>query len=595
MELDEKIYPVDDQQEFVDNDVVINVKDLTVWTPEEKSWWRRKPTKYKTVIVDNVTGCIRRNEFAAIIGPSGAGKTTFLVSLAGKCTLPSSGLVTLGKTNVKECPGAIEIVPQHEVFVNSLSVMEHLVFMTEMKLGSCKDPHNKSMLNALIKELKLKAHVDTPIGALSGGEKRLLSLATSLLSDPQILICDEPTTGLDSYNALLVIGVLKKLSLNGKVVICSVHQPSCDLFKEFSSIILMADGRLLFHGTKEECKDVFESIDLHCPLNYNPAEFYIRAVSNSSNNISKLVELSENRLETCDGVIPERIHRKTSQRNWFKQVHLLLWRLSLTLKRDIRDQIIQLCISVIVTAMVLGVAYAGTTGTTQRGVDDTRGLLWLITSEVAFGVSYRALYAFEYELPLFKREVGMYRCSAYFVSRFLSFIPRCILWPITLVSLTTIAVDLPNHVITAMEFIVALTLSAVPAVAYGLGMAALFTSTGIMGDVMPCADLPLFLMSGAFLRISSLPTWMYPVKYLSHFYYALEAVSNIYWKQIDHIDCPANITMTCVKDGSAVLLGNGYSEDFILQDLLGFLFVTVFWSLLGYFGLKREERKGYAY
>lgn len=69
----------------------------------------------------------------------------------------------------------------------------------------------------------------------------------------------------------------------------------------------------------------------------------------------------------------------------------------------------------------------------------------------------------------------------------------------------------------------------------GLGMAALFTSMGLMADVLPCADLPLFLMSGAFLRISSLPFWLYPVKYISHFYYGMDAMSNIYWRQIDYI------------------------------------------------------------
>lgn len=69
----------------------------------------------------------------------------------------------------------------------------------------------------------------------------------------------------------------------------------------------------------------------------------------------------------------------------------------------------------------------------------------------------------------------------------------------------------------------------------GLGMSALFTSTGNMGDVMPCFDLPLFLMSGAFLTISTLPIWLYPVKFISHFYYAMDTISNLYWRQILYI------------------------------------------------------------
>lgn len=60
-------------------------------------------------------------------------------------------------------------------------------------------------------------------------------------------------------------------------------------------------------------------------------------------------------------------------------------------------------------------------------------------------------------------------------------------------------------------------------------------------------------------------------------------------------DCPLNETSTCVKDGAAVLMENGYAGDFILQDSLGFLLITVLWCVLGYLGLKREERKGYAY
>jgi ABC-type multidrug transport system ATPase subunit len=78
-----------------------------------------------------------------------------------------------------------------------------------------------------------------------------------LLSSPQILICDEPTTGLDSYNAWLVIDILKKLTICGKVVICSVHQPSTDIFKEFSSLMLMAEGKLLFHGSPDDCEELF--------------------------------------------------------------------------------------------------------------------------------------------------------------------------------------------------------------------------------------------------------------------------------------------------------------------------------------------------
>lgn len=78
--------------------------------------------------------------------------------------------------------------------------------------------------------------------------------------------------------------------------------------------------------------------------------------------------------------------------------------------------------SQICSSLVLGTCYVDISGTTQRGVQDIRGFLWLITSEVCFSLSYNALFVFEHEMSLFKREVGVYRCSAYFVARFLSFV-----------------------------------------------------------------------------------------------------------------------------------------------------------------------------
>ncbi|XP_063833851.1 protein brown-like [Ostrinia nubilalis] len=596
---------MDFDAESIDSDdgpkVVMTVDNLTVWTPEERSWWRRKVSKPKNIILDNISGIIREGEFAALLGPSGAGKTTLLVALAGKCTLPSRGLVLVGGREVSEAQGTVELLPQFDVFMEQLTVMEHLVFMTELKLGSCKNPANKVVLNYLLDELKLRAHSKTSISSLSGGEKRLLSLATSLLSSPQILICDEPTTGLDSYNAALVVETLKRLSLCGKVVICSVHQPSTDLFKEFNSILLMADGKLLFHGSQEECSELFRSINLHCPVNYNPAEFYIRAVSrlcgtggtDESQKILDSYHEKYKRDETSASIVKCAVNK--FRRNWLKQVQLLLWRSCLTLRRNIRGQLFLLFINVIASSMVIGTCYVGASGSTQRGIQDIRGLLWLMTSEVCFALSYSAMYTFEAELNLFKREVGVYSCSSYLVARFISFIPQCAVWPLTLVFITTLAVQLPNHMVTALKFCLSLSVAGITAIAYGLGMGALFTSSNIISDVMPCADLPLFLMAGAFLRLSSLPMWLQPVRFISHFYYAMDAVSNVYWRQIEHIDCETNVTSLCVTNGATVLSESGYSSDFVLQDSLGLLFVTVLWSLLAYFGLKREEKKGYAY
>ncbi|XP_047985086.1 protein brown-like isoform X3 [Leguminivora glycinivorella] len=527
---------------FPGRELRLSVNNLNVWTPEEKSWLRRV-TKPRTMILKDVTVCIDQGEFIAILGPSGAGKTTFLTAAAGKCRLPSTGSVAVNGTSVTALNGIAEIVPQFDVFMDGLTVAEHLIFMIEMKLGSYKTPSNILLLNTLLRELKLKPHVKTKISYLSGGQRRLLSLAGTLLSNPRIIICDEPTTGLDSYSAYLVISILRQLTESGRIVICSVHQPSSDLFSQFNNIMLMAEGRLLFHGTQEECRKMFERF----------------------------------------------------QRNWFVQVYLLIWRSSLSLRRTIGSHLLQLLLNIGISAMIISTCYIGITGTTQRGVQDLRGFLWLLSSEVCYSLSYTALYVFHEDLTLFRREVGVYKGSAFFASRLLGFIPRCVVYPVAFMTIASVTVELPNRILTSLELVLSLICGGIAAAAYGLGMGALFSSSGVMGAVMPCVDLPLSLMSGAFLRIASLPAWLFPVKYVSHFYYTMESVSSIYWTQIGHIDCPSNMTSSCVNDGVSVLIEAGYSASYFLQDGMGLLALTIGWSIIGYYGLWREEKKGYAY
>lgn len=69
-----------------------------------------------------------------------------------------------------------------------------------------------------------------------------------LLTDPLLLFCDEPTTGLDSYSAGVVIEKLRQLAERGKAIICTIHQPASGLFDLFNQVLLLAGGRVAFHG-----------------------------------------------------------------------------------------------------------------------------------------------------------------------------------------------------------------------------------------------------------------------------------------------------------------------------------------------------------
>lgn len=86
-----------------------------------------------------------------------------------------------------------------------------------------------------------------------------LSFASEVLTNPPLMFCDEPTSGLDSFMALNVVQVLKRLAQTGKTIICTIHQPSSEVFALFDKLLLMAEGRVAFLGTQEEASNFFTS------------------------------------------------------------------------------------------------------------------------------------------------------------------------------------------------------------------------------------------------------------------------------------------------------------------------------------------------
>ena len=101
----------------------------------------------------------------------------------------------------------------------------------------------------------MKKCEDTLIGApelgvkgISGGERRRLAFASEVITNPSILFCDEPTSGLDSFMAMSIVDSMRNLAKKGKTIICTIHQPSSEVFEMFDRLYLMAEGRSAFCG-----------------------------------------------------------------------------------------------------------------------------------------------------------------------------------------------------------------------------------------------------------------------------------------------------------------------------------------------------------
>ncbi|CBY12651.1 unnamed protein product [Oikopleura dioica] len=219
----------------------------------------------------------------AILGRSGCGKTTLMnVLTSNNRDLEASGNIYVNRVPVGSAISNFSAyVRQEDIFVGELTILEHLNFRARIQFADLDQAERDRRIQKSLKDFELKEVEHTQIGipdlkkTLSGGERKRLSLASEILSNPKILFCDEPTTGLDSTMALKVMEVLLKLSKNGMTIVCSIHQPSSKIISIFSHLILMSKGEFAYFGSYAESITFVEKLNRPVPPLYNPADHYL--------------------------------------------------------------------------------------------------------------------------------------------------------------------------------------------------------------------------------------------------------------------------------------------------------------------------------
>ncbi|KAF3079952.1 hypothetical protein TWF569_010998 [Orbilia oligospora] len=266
------------------NDTVqtLSFDSLTVTVPV-------KGSKEEKKILDNVSGIIRAGEMVALMGPSGSGKTTMLNLLAGRThKIATSGKIfvnggELSKTKFRKISSYVE---QEDHLIGSLTARETLDFSARLALSnSITAAERKRRIDALLASFGLVGNQTTLVGTpirrgLSGGQKRRLGVASSLITCPKILFLDEPTSGLDSAASYEVMSYLKNVCKSNKlIVICSIHQPSTSTFNLFDSLYLLSQGKMCYSGSLPETREYFASIGHEIPHFYNPAEYLLDIIN----------------------------------------------------------------------------------------------------------------------------------------------------------------------------------------------------------------------------------------------------------------------------------------------------------------------------
>lgn len=196
--------------------------------------------------IRNINLEINKGEFVAIIGPSGAGKTT-LMNIIGCLDTPSEGEYILDGIEITKCRDdklaeirnkKIGFIFQTYNLLPRLNVYENIE-LPLIYMGLDSKESKKRVMEA-IEKVGLETHINHKPSELSGGQMQRVAIARALVSDPSILLADEPTGALDSKTGSEILKLLQKLNNTGHTIVLITHDK--DIAKEARRIISIKDG-----------------------------------------------------------------------------------------------------------------------------------------------------------------------------------------------------------------------------------------------------------------------------------------------------------------------------------------------------------------
>ncbi|XP_049866741.1 protein white isoform X1 [Pectinophora gossypiella] len=599
------------------------------WKPSASTMFQQRKQ-----LLRSVNGAAYPGELLAIMGSSGAGKTTLLNTLTFRTP---SGVVASGTRALNGQPATPEAlaamsayVQQQDLFIGTLTVREHLIFQALVRMDR-HIPYAQRMrrVQEVISELALSKCQNTVIGipgrlkGISGGEMKRLSFASEVLTDPPLMFCDEPTSGLDSFMAQNVIQVLKGLAQKGKTVICTIHQPSSELYAMFDKLLIMADGRVAFLGSPDQATEFFKELGAACPANYNPADHFIQllagvpgreeATRHTIDTVCTAFAKSElgcsiaaeaenvlyNERKMASGwadvawssTAALRARRSPYKASWCAQFRAVLWRSWLSVTKEpmlIKVRFLQ----TIMVSILIGVIYFGQ-HLDQDGVMNINGAIFMFLTNMTFQNIFAVINVFCSELPIFIREhhSGMYRADVYFLSKTLAEAPVFATIPLVF---TTIAYYMIGLNPAPERFFIASGLAALitnVATSFGYLISCASSSVSMAASVGPPIIIPFMLFGGFFLNSGSVPPYLGWISYLSWFRYGNEALLINQWSGVDSIACTRE-NFTCPASGQVVLDTLSFSEDDFTMDVVNMVLLFIGFRLLAYIALLLRTRRG---
>ncbi|XP_018573015.1 ATP-binding cassette sub-family G member 1 [Anoplophora glabripennis] len=563
------------------------------FTATEGGLFRKKKEKE---ILHKVNGKFPPGQLIAIMGPSGAGKSTLLDVLSGYRIRGIGGTVYINgmPRNMKEFRKMSCYITQDDRLQPLLTVDENMHIAADLKLSSDVTQREKDeIIDEILNTLGLYKSKHTKAAGLSGGQKKRMSIALELISNPLVMFLDEPTTGLDSSSCTTCVKLLKELARQGRSIICTIHQPSASLFQLFDQVYVLAAGNCLYQGSTAKLLPFLTDVGFPCPKFHNPADYVIELACGEYGNdkIEEMIKATGNgrsltyfnesdNLQNVkffkgesDTHSSEEALLATSQYN---QLKVLLRRGFIKSGRDQTLTYLRIGVNISV-GLMLGTLYfrAGIDGSK---VLDNYNLLFSILMHHMMSTMMLTILTFPTEMSILIKEHfnRWYSLKMYYASVTIVDIPIsvlcCFLFSIIIYFMTA---QPPEMIRFAMFFVTSMLVVFV-AQSVGLMIGAYFDV--VNGTFLgPTLSVPMMMFAGFGVSLRDLPHYLYWGSYISYLRFGLEGiVGAVYGLNRPKLECPEDVMYCHYLDPKQFLdivavRGDQFSNDVIA--LLLFLFV----------------------
>ncbi|KAK3123186.1 hypothetical protein QOZ80_8AG0625730 [Eleusine coracana subsp. coracana] len=411
-------------------------------------------------LLKGVSGSFRPGVLTALMGVSGAGKTTLMDVLAGRKT---AGYID-GDINISGYPKKQETFArvsgyceQNDIHSPQVTVYESLLFSAWLRLPRDVDSNTRQIFIEEVMELvELNPLRDALVGlpgvnGLSTEQRKRLTIAVELVANPSIIFMDEPTSGLDARAAAIVMRTVRNTVDTGRTVVCTIHQPSIDIFEAFDELFLMKrGGEEIYAGPlgHHSCDLIkyFEGIDRVSKIKegYNPATWMLEVTTISQEQIlgvdfsdvykrselyqrnkALIKELSQPAQGSCDLHFPRKYSRSP-----FTQCMACLWKQNQSYWRNPPYNTVRFVFTTII-ALLLGTVFWDLGRKVETSLDLLNAMGSMYCAVLFIGVmnctSVQPVVAVERTVFYRERAAGMYSAFPYAFGQVIIELPYALL------------------------------------------------------------------------------------------------------------------------------------------------------------------------